>query len=361
MNIDTLYLIALRFCPNVGDLTIKKLRSHFGSAKNIWNASSKELTSIFKVGEKTIRYIGDENIFKKAERELQYCKDNQIHITHLFEDDYPFLLKECQDAPIVLYSKGNFNWNAPLLTIVGTRKMTSYGKNFTEKLVECLEGKNITVVSGLALGIDGTAHKKAVELNIPTLGVLAHGLKNLYPYQHKMLATRMLSNGGIISEFSLDVKPDRSNFIQRNRIIAGLSPVSVIVESAYGGGAISTIKFANSYNREIFALPGKITDVVSQGCNRLIRNLEAQIITRPEDILEYFGEKTKKTIQAELFIELNAEEKEIIRLLKDKGRYQIDALALELNMPTYRLMPVLLELELKNLIKPLPGKFFELM
>ncbi|MDR2122099.1 MAG: DNA-processing protein DprA [Flavobacteriaceae bacterium] len=361
MNTDTLYLIALKYCPNIGDSIIKKLLSQFGSAENIWNAPLKKLTSVFKIGEKTTQHIGDETIFKKAEREIQYCADNQIRITHLFEDDYPLLLKECNDAPTLLYSKGNFNWNNPLISIVGTRKMTSYGKNFTENLVECLKTLDITIVSGLALGIDGTAHKKAVELQIPTLGVLAHGLKNLYPSQHKLLAAQMLPNGGIISEFSLDVKPERPNFIQRNRIIAGLSPVTIIVESAYGGGAISTVKFANSYNREVFALPGKITDVSSQGCNRIIKNLEAQIITRPEDILEYYGEKPKKNIQIELFAELEPQELEIINFLQEKGKSQIDLLSLELNLPTYRLMPALLNLELKNMIKPLPGKFFELI
>ncbi len=361
MNSDTLYLIALRFCSNIGEATIKKLISKFGSAKKTWNASTKELLSVFTIGEKTILSIGDETLFKKAENELQYCLENQIKITHLWEENYPVLLKECTDAPVLLYSQGNFDWNAPSLSIVGTRKMTSYGKLFTEKLVECLENKNITVISGLALGIDGTAHKKAVELNIPTLGILAHGLKHFYPSQHKLLANKMLENGGIISEFPLDNKPERSNFIQRNRIIAGLSPVSIIIESAYGGGAISTIKFANSYNREVFALPGKITDTYSQGCNRLIKNLEAQIITQPEDILSYFGEKAPKTKQVELFIELNEEETKIINILKEKGKSQIDFLALELNNPTYQLMPVLLELELKNLINPLPGKFFELI
>ncbi len=360
MNQDTLYLIALKLCPNIGETTIKKLVSKFGSAENVWKAPVKELTSVFLVGEKTVRSVGDETLLKKAEKELEYCSEHQIQITHLWEEKYPVLLRECSDSPVLLYSQGNFDWNTPSLSIVGTRKMTSYGKHFTENLVECLENKNITIVSGLALGIDGTAHKKAVELNIPTVGVLAHGLKHFYPSQHKLLANKMLSNGGLVSEFPLDYKAERSSFIQRNRIIAGLSPITVIVESAYGGGAISTVKFANSYNREVFALPGKITDTQSQGCNKLIKNLEAQIITRPEDILDYFGESKIQTKQTELFIELNEKETEIIHFLKDKGKSQIDFLAIALNCPTYQLMPVLLELELKNLIKPLPGKFFDL-
>ena len=361
MNDEVLYLTALKYCQNIGDLTIKRLVSKFGSAKKVWNAPQSELLSLFRIGEQTVKFIGDENLMKKAENTLIYCADNGIFLTHFFSENYPALLKECSDAPMLLYYKGNFTWDTPSVSIVGTRNMTSYGKNFTENLVECLKEKGITVISGLAQGIDGTAHKKAVELSIPTIGVLAHGLKIIYPYQHKPLANEMLKNGGIVSEFSLDTKPDRYNFIQRNRIIAGLSPVTVIAESAYGGGAITTVKFANSYDREVFALAGKITDKYSQGCNMLIKNLEARIITRPEDVLEYFGEKTKKAPQMQIFIDLNESEIKIVNFLKEKGKSQIDILAMELNQPTFQLMPLLLELELKNIVKPLPGKFFELL
>ncbi|MDR3272294.1 MAG: DNA-processing protein DprA [Flavobacteriaceae bacterium] len=360
MNDEVLYLTALKYCPNIGDLIIKRLVAKFGSAKNAWNAPQRDLLSLFRVGEQTVKFIGDESLMKKAENALEYCADNGIFITHFFDENYPALLKECSDAPVLLYYKGNFTWNLPSVSIVGTRNITSYGKKFTENLVECLKEKGIAVVSGLALGVDGTAHKKAVELGILTLGVLAHGLKMIYPHQHKLLADEMLKNGGIVSEFPLEAKPDRYNFIQRNRIIAGLSPVTVIAESAYGGGAITTVKFANSYNREIFALAGKITDKYSQGCNQLIKNLEAQIITRPEDVLEYFGEKINKAPQMHLFVELNEKERIIVDFLKEKGKSQIDVLAMELSQPTFQLMPVLLELELKNLVKPLPGKFFEL-
>lgn len=360
MNQDILYISALKHCPNIGESIIKKLVSKFGTAQKAWFSRPSELLAIHTIGKKTIQYIGNESILSQAEEEIQYCRKNQIQIIHLWEEEYPALLKECPDAPVLIYYKGNIKWNIPSLSIVGTRKMTSYGKNFTESLVECLADKNVNIISGLALGIDGCAHKKAVELHVPTLGVLAHGLQTLYPPQHKLLAEKMTENGGFLSEFTPHIKPERANFIQRNRIIAGLSFITVIVESAYGGGAMSTVKFANSYNREVFALPGKITDSSSQGCNLLIRNLEAQIITRPEDILSLLGENNIKNAQQELFVELNQQEQALIKFLKEKGKTQIDTLALEFNTSTHQLMSVLLDLELKNIVTPLPGKYFSI-
>lgn len=360
MNNDILYLIALKHCPNIGDSIIKKLISKFGTAQKAWFSNHSEILTIYNIGKKTIQYIGNESILSQAQKEIQYCNKNQIKIIHLWENEYPSLLKECPDAPVLIYYKGNIKWNMPSLSIVGTRKMTSYGKNFTEDLVECLKDRKINIISGLALGIDSCAHKKSVEMNIPTLGVLAHGLQTIYPPQHQLLAEKIVENGGVLSEFPLNIKPERANFIQRNRIIAGLSTITVIIESAYGGGAISTAKFANSYNRDVFALPGKITDTTSQGCNRLIRNLEAQIITRPDDILSLLGENNLKNNQQELFIELTEQETAIVNFLKEKGKTQIDNLALEFNTSTHMLMSILLDLELKNKIIPLPGKYFSI-
>ena len=361
MNQEIVHLIALRMCPHIGDMTIKKLIIHFGSAQNVWSATSEELLSVYHIGHKTIQHLGNQSLLDQAYKEFEYCITNNIQIVHLWDDSYPTILKECSDAPVMLYYKGAINWKLPAVSIVGTRKMTSYGENFTKKLVECFQNKKINIVSGLALGVDGCAHKKANELAIPTLGVLAHGLSTLYPPQHKGLAERMIQNGGILSEFAPNTKPERANFIQRNRIIAGLSSVTVIVESGYGGGAISTVKFANSYHREVFALPGKVTDTCSQGCNQLIRNLEAQILTRPEDVVSLFGEAPIKNLQQELWIDLTDQELKIIELLKRKGKLQIDALSLELNLPTFQLMPILLQLELKNIIETLPGKYFSLL
>ncbi|MGM5631448.1 DNA-processing protein DprA [Apibacter raozihei] len=360
MDQDILYLSALKHCPHIGESIIKKIISKFGSAKKAWFASSEELLTIYQIGKKTIQYIGDKSTLNQAYSDIEYCIKNNIQIVHLWEAKYPKMLKECTDAPVLLYHKGNINWDLPALSIVGTRKMTSYGKDFTEKLVECFQNKKINIISGLALGIDGCAHKKAYELKIPTLGVLAHGLKNLYPTQHKLLAEKIAENGGIITEFPPNINPERANFIQRNRIIAGLSLATIIVESAYGGGAISTVKFANSYNREVFALPGKITDHSSQGCNQLIRNLEAQIITRPEDIISLYHENTQKHFQTRLFTDLSATESIIIDYLREKGKTQIDILSDELKIPTHQLMHELLNLELKNLIDTFPGKYYNL-
>lgn len=361
MNHEIIYLIALRMCPLIGDAVIKKLISYFGSAQKTWFASTDELLSIYHIGQKTIQHIGNNSILDAAHKNVEYCLKNNICITHLWDETYPILLKECSDAPVLLYYKGNINWNLPAISIVGTRKMTSYGENFTKRLVESFQNKKINIISGLALGIDGCAHKIAYELKLPTLGVLAHGLSIIYPPQHKELARKITENGGILTEFLPNTKPERANFIQRNRIIAGLSSATVIIESGYGGGAISTVKFANSYNREIFALPGKITDINSQGCNQLIRNLEAQIITRPEDVLSLYGEDNLKNLQQELCFDFTDQELHVISYLKDKGKTQIDTLSLELNLPTFQLMPILLNLELKNIIETFPGKYFNLI
>ncbi|TWP27298.1 DNA-protecting protein DprA [Apibacter muscae] len=360
MEKEILYLLALYNCPKIGEKFIKKLIHKFGSAKNAWFADPKDLLTIPNLGKSNIQFIGDENYFSQAEKQLQECTNNNINIVHLWENNYPFLLKQCSDAPTLLFYKGNINFNLPSISIVGTRKMTSYGKLFTENLVECLSSKKINIISGLALGIDGCAHKKAVEFNIPTIGVLAHGLNQLYPPQHESLAMNMLKNGGLISEYPVHTKPERTHFIQRNRIIAGLSSITIIIESAYGGGAISTAKFANSYNREVFALPGRITDISSQGCNQLIRNLEAQIITQPKDILSFLGDSINKIKQPELFPNLLEDEEIIYKYLKTNGNTSIDTLAVELNLSTFQLMPILLNLELKNIIKSNPGKYFEI-
>lgn len=358
---EILYLIALRYCPNIGDLTIKRMIDYFGSAEKIWHSKFEERIKIYSVGKETAKYIGDAHILKKAISDLEYCQNNKISVLSIYEKEYPLLLKECNDAPVLLYYKGTINWNFPSISIVGTRKMTSYGKHCIHTMLDEITDKNINIISGLALGTDGEVHKKSVSLQLPTIGVLAHGLKKIYPPQHKLLANEMLQNGGIVTEFNLDAGFDKANFIQRNRIIAGLSPITFIVESAYGGGAISTAKFANSYNREVYAFPGKITDKFSQGCNQLIKNLEAQIITFPKEISSILGQDKQKPLQTELFSDLTQEEKQLVEFLREKGKCQIDELSAKMEMPTFQLMPILLSLELKSIVVPSPGKFFSLM
>lgn len=229
-------------------------------------------------------------------------RKNNVKIKLKHQNQLPKLLSQCEDAPAIIYQKGEFNENLIPISIVGTRNSTLYGKNFIEELLAVLKNKNVLVVSGLALGTDGCAHTEALKNNISTVGVLAHGLHILYPSQHKKLSQEMIEKGGaLITEFNSTNKPDREHFLQRNRVVAGFSGVTIVVETAYGGGSMSTVSYANQYNREVFALPGKITDKYSQGCNLIISQNKAKIINKPQDILDELGLNEEK-ITSQIFL-----------------------------------------------------------
>ncbi|RLZ10435.1 DNA-processing protein DprA [Faecalibacter macacae] len=363
MNSEQRYILALSFIKGIGDNRIFFLVNFFGSAKAVWESSKNELLNISGFGPKLIKDIGNEKYLDLADAEIEFCKFNNISIITLFDDSYPSLLKQCPDAPIVLFTKGNILFeNTKKIAIVGTRKMTNYGKLFIEELIDGIKDYDVTIVSGLAYGCDIYSHIQALKFNIPTWAVLAHHLNHIYPPQHKNVALEMLETGGWISEQSSIKGVSPKYFLQRNRIIAGLSDVTIMVESGSHGGSLVTAKFANDYNRDVFALPGKSTDILSSGCNYMIKTHQAYLIESSKDLAYHLNlnDNPKKTNQLEMFVELTVEEQKIVDFLDQNGKTHIDALSISLDLLTYELMPVLLDLELKNILQPLPGKYFEL-
>lgn len=362
---ENLFSIALRECSNIGDINFHKLIRTFGSAANVWKTSSKELQKIPGIGRKTIADIGDKKHLKFAEKEIAFCENNNIQINLRHLNQLPFLLKECEDAPSILYQKGKINSNLYPVSIVGTRKVTSYGKNFIETFFESSKKHKFISVSGLAVGTDKEVHTESIRQKIPTAAVLAHGFHTLYPSGHKNLSEKILSeNGALFTEFNSSRKPDRENFIQRNRIIAGISPSTIVVETAFGGGSISTATFANNYNRDVFALPGKITDKFSQGCNHLIFQNKAVAISTVQDLINQIGFNHPKEKIEELFpsteitIQLSENQELIYNIIISYPQISLDDLADKINQPSHKILTTILELELLGKIKSLSGRQF---
>lgn len=360
MNEETLYSIALKSTPFVGDINFMRLVEAAGSAKEAWHLSKHLKKEIRGIGTKISSAIGDESYLKIAEEEIEICLKNNIQILLRQNNELPHLLSQAEDAPAVLYVKGNVQSNKENLSIVGTRSMTAYGKHFIDDLCQNLKEKEITIVSGLALGTDGYAHKGALLNGLNTVAVLAHGFSTLYPSSHRKLSEEILDTGGaLVTEYLFHQKPDRENFLQRNRIIAALSKVTVVCESAYGGGSMSTVSYANQYNREVFALPGKIMDKYSQGCNQIIAQNKARIISSISEILDELGLNSKqKTLS--LFpskeINLKGEEKNVFDEIARNQPITLDSLSFNLELPPFKILPVLLNLELAGYIKTLSGR-----
>lgn len=362
---EYLYAIALRECSLIGDINFHKLVRTFGSAEEAWKRAKKEYNKAEGIGRKTVADIGNDEYLKFAEKEIRFCEKNQIRINLRYLKEIPSLLNECDDAPAILYQKGNFDDSLPKISIVGTRNMTSYGKQFIGDFFEASKSSKYISVSGLALGVDKEVHEQSIHHKIPTAAVLAHGFHTLYPSKNKKLSEKILEEGGaLFTEFNSSRKPDRENFIQRNRIIAGISPSTIVVETGFGGGSVSTASFANDYNREVFALPGKITDPYSQGCNQLIFQNKASSISTVKDLIDSLGFNHSKEKVAELFpySETNpqlTENQEIIYLaIKAHPQVSLDDLAQMISTASYKILPVILELELLGKVKSFSGRQF---
>ena len=360
------YVLALQHVPKIGATIAKKLISHCGSAEAVLKERKSRLLKIDGIGSITIEGLFDKIHLEEAERELKFIKDNRILAHYFTEDTYPEKLKHCIDGPIVLFQSGNINLKTqPIVSIVGTRKITTSGTAFCEKLVEELAQFNPVIVSGFAYGTDITAQKAAVKYNLQTIGCLAHGLNQIYPKVHKKYVADIEKHGGFYTDFwSTDVF-DRNNFLKRNRIIAGLSEATIVIESAEKGGSLVTADIANSYNREVFAVPGRTTDSQSVGCNNLIKFQKAHLLSNPMDVPYLLNWQLqtdeKPIIQKQLFVELEPEEKVIYNFLKENNKELLDVISLKCNIPTYKLAGLLLNMELKGVIRPLPGKLFEVV
>jgi len=360
-----IYALALQHVPKIGSTTAKKLINHCGSAEAVLKEKKAKLLKIDGIGSITIEGLFDNIHLEEAENELRFIKDNNIQ-THYFTDDtYPEKLKHCIDGPIVLFQSGNVNIKQqPIISIVGARKITTNGIAFCEKLVEALAPYNPIIVSGFAYGTDITAQKAALKHNLQTIGCLAHGLNQIYPKVHKKYVADIEKHGGFFTDFWSTDAFDRNNFLKRNRIIAGLSEATIVIESAEKGGSLVTADIANSYNRDVFAVPGRITDSQSVGCNNLIKFQKAHLLSQPLDVpylLNWQLETEQKpAAQKQLFVELDTDEKTIYNYLKANDKQLLDVIAIDCEIPSYKLAGILLNMELKGVVRPLPGKLFEL-
>lgn len=367
MNQDVfIHRVALTMVDGIGDVLARQLISYCGTPEAVFREKRRILEKIPNIGPRLASAIASFRRFDRAEKELEFVRNNRIRVYYYFDDDYPRRLKNCYDAPLLLYYKGNTDLNrSRMIAVVGTRNATPYGKQFTEDLVIALLPMKVTIVSGLAYGIDIAAHRACLQHGLDTLGVIAHGLDRIYPGTHAPIARKMTEQGGLITEFMSGNDPDRENFPRRNRIIAGLSDAVVVVEAAGKGGALITADIANSYNRDVFALPGRVTDPQSQGCNNLIKQNRAALIQSAEDIRYLMGwdeeENKKRAIQKQLFVELNGDEKQLFDFLTTNGSTPIDDIVYALEWPQSRVAAVLLQLEFKGVIHALPGKRYEIV
>ncbi|MFM2368613.1 MAG: DNA-protecting protein DprA [Bacteroidota bacterium] len=360
---DLFYLLALQRVEGVGDIMAKKLITHCGNAEEVFNTKTGQLAAIDGVGSMLLKNLKDKSVFEKANQELQYINSNDINVVYFQEDGYPERLKHCIDGPLLLFTSGNINLkNKKIISIVGTRQITSYGIEFCRKLIEDLAPLDPIIVSGFAYGVDIVAHQLAMEHNLQTIGVVAHGLNQIYPKTHKKYVAKVEQNGGFMTEFWSSSNPDKENFVRRNRIVAGMTEATIVIESADRGGSLITANMANDYNRDVFAVPGRVTDKYSQGCNNLIKTQKANVLTSAADliyILNWDIQKESKPVQKQLFVSLDDDEQKVYDYLLKTGKELMDIIALRCDFPIYKISGMLLNMELKGVIRPLPGKLFE--
>jgi DNA processing protein len=360
---ELLSILALKKAPLIGDIMAKKLIRTFGSATAVFEQQYRNIAAIEGIGDKKAQFIKNKDgLLLKAEKELQFINNEGIKYRIYYNDDYPERLKYCIDSPIIYFEKGKINLDNPYtLSVVGTRQITSLGAAFLEKFINEIAPLNPIIISGYAYGVDILAHKIAIENGLQTIAVMAHGLNQTYPRNHTAHNEEMMRNGGFITDFWHTDTFDRKNFLGRNRIIAGMSEATVVIESASKGGSLVTADLACGYNREVFAVPGRVNDKFSVGCNELIKQAKAHMLTKTADIPYILGWKQRDVaVQKQLFVELTDDEKVIYRYLKDHENEMLDIIALNVNLPVHKVASQLMSMELKGVVKPLPGKIFAL-
>jgi DNA processing protein len=366
-NSNLIYQIGLTLIKGIGNITAKQIIETLGDASALFSGKKSVLEKIPGLSRRIINEIYRPEVLKRAEKEIRFIEKNQITPLFITDTEYPQRLKECVDAPVILYARGKTCFNAEkIISIVGTRNATLYGRELTEKLLHDLKETfpEMLVVSGLAYGIDIVAHKSSLKEGLPTVGVLAHGLDRIYPAAHLNTALDMLKNGSLLTDFISETNPDRQNFVKRNRIIAGIADCTIVIESAKKGGALITAGIADSYNRDIFAFPGKVSDKYSEGCNVLIRDKKASLITCADDLLQEMNWKNKsgpssgQPVQRNIFLDLTPDEQNVTDILSKAGNMQLNILAIELNLPVSKLSFVLFELEMKGVVRCKPGGMY---
>lgn len=352
---------ALELYRTVGNA--RQIYEHRNEIGDIIKDASPRLTEALKDWDEAMR---------RAETELRFMQEHQIRGLTLNDDDYPQRLRECPDAPIILYYKGNADLNAPkVIAIVGTRQCTSYGQDLIHRFISDLRRHcpEVLIVSGLAYGVDINAHRDALQNGYPTIGVLAHGLDQIYPYHHRDTAAQMLHQGGLLTEFMTQTNADKPNFVRRNRIVAGMSDSCLVVESAAKGGGLITAEIAQSYDRAVFAFPGSVGMPYSEGCNNLIRDNVAALISSADDFVRAMGwqddtlrQQAKASgIERSLFPDLTPEEKQVVSLLQQTNDLQLNILSVKSGIPIGQLTALLFQLEMKGVVKTLAGGMYHLL
>ncbi len=364
-----IYKVGIDMIPKIGSINAKKLIAYCGGIQEVFHQKKKDLLKIPGVGDALASAITSSDVLGQAEREVEFALKHKIRILYYLDPDYPEWLKQCEDGPIVLFVKGasDFNFNQhKMLSIVGTRNATDYGKSFCDELVATLaqNGQKVAIVSGLAYGIDIAAHKAALKNGLPTIAVLGHGLDTIYPAIHRNVAAEIAQSGALVTDFPTGTDFDRKNFIKRNRIIAGMSAATLVVESDAQGGSLITADLAISYNRDVFALPGDVTSRYSKGTNYLIKTNRAALVESAEDIEYFLGweKKESKAVQQTLFpTNLSPEEQSVLNFLQGTGKESIDVISVKTGLPIPKVSAILLNLEFAGFVKPLPGKVFALV
>lgn len=364
------YQIGITLIPGIGCVLAKQLIAYVGSVEGVFHESRKNLSKIPAIGEIRAKEIVNQNILARADTEVEFILKNRLSACFFTDPDYPFRLKDCPDAPLMLFGKGKLELNrGKFIGVVGTRKASDAGKEYCTHMITDLAAMcpDLTIVSGLAYGIDITAHKTALENGLPTIAIPGHGLDRIYPSRHRDTAVRMLENGGILTEFLSQTVPEGPNFVQRNRIIAGMSDATVVVESKKEGGSLITAMLASSYNRDVFAFPGRPTDENFAGCNRLIKSNRAALIENATDLIRNMNWDVEQrapatNIQTSLFAELSEEESILLNCLRAQpDGIHVNELAIQTGKPYSTVSSILLNLEFKGMVKPLPGGMYRII
>ena len=368
-SIDKVYKIALSLIPGVGISTSKTLLAYVGSVEGIFKARKSSLQKIPGIGEVTAENIAKNDVMKRAEAEVNFIEKHGINLYFFHDKDYPTRLKECPDNPVLIFSKGNCDFNSPyILAIVGTRNASDYGKNLTRQIVTDLHAKfpDLIFVSGLAYGIDIEAHRVAIECGAPTIAAMGTGLHTIYPSANRNVASKIINNGALITEFMSGVGPDRQNFVRRNRIVAGMCDATIVIESALKGGALITAELAHSYHRDVMAVPGDAGKTWSAGCNDFIKRNIAALVENADDIcsqMNWYPIQSKNDVcQRQLLFDLTPDEEKLIGLLRENGnQMHLNSLALACGISIGEVSLIILSLELKGVLKNMAGNLIFLV
>lgn len=359
-----LFELALILVDGIGPITAKNLISSFGSAEQVFRQKPGSLLSFPGVTSRSVSGFKSAETLRRAELEHEFCRKNDIEIIYHDSHNYPQKLKHCEDSPLLLFVKGKGNLNPDrMISVVGTRGISAYGNQVCREILEGLASYKPTIVSGLALGVDTLAHKLALEHGLETIASVAHSLDRIYPSENRLLAKEIVENGALISEYFSGSKPDKENFPKRNRIVAGISSATIVIETAVKGGSMITADLALDYSRDVIAVPGRVSDPSFAGCNRLIAGNKAAIYTGVDELVRLLGweeRKPKRAQQKAMLFDLSDDEQLVVNYLKGKGQAQIDMISLDLNWPLSKLNAQLMAMELKGCVRANPGKVFSL-